>query len=69
MESILDKLPKDIITEIMSYSHPDVTFKFNMVLTQMLYYANGYIERNYINRRINFVKYMLNKCDKMGSVY
>ncbi len=64
MESILDKLPKDIITEIMSYSHPDVTLKFNMVLTQMLYYAN-----NYSDTRVKFVKYMLNKCDKMGSVY
>ena len=64
MESILDKLPKDIITEIMSYSHPDVTLKLNMVLTQMLYYAN-----NYSDTRVKFVKYMLNKCDKMGSVY
>jgi len=64
MESILDKLPKDIITEIMSYSHPDVTLKFNMVLTQMLYYAN-----NYYDTRVKFVKYMLHKCDKMGSVY
>ena len=64
MESILNKLPKDIITEIMTYSHPDVTFKFNMVLTQMLYYAN-----NYYDTRVKFVKYMLNKCDKMGTVY
>lgn len=40
MESVLEKLPNHITTEIMSYSHPDITFKYNMVLTQMLYYVN-----------------------------
>ena len=40
MDSVLEKLPNNITTEIMSYSHPDITFKYNMVLTQMLYYVN-----------------------------
>ena len=67
MESILEKLPHHITTEIMSYSHPDITFKYNMVLTQMLYYAKDYWP-GHSNRRGDFVNYMLRRCDKMGCI-
>ena len=71
METVLDKLPNHIRTEIMCYSHPDITFKYNMVLTQMLYYAKDYC-RNQSNwspiHHVKFVNYMLRRCDKMGCV-
>ena len=67
MDSVLEKLPNHITTEIMSYSHPDITFMYNMVLTQMLYYAKDY-RPVHSNRRSDFVKYMLCRCDKMGCV-
>ena len=67
MESILEKLPHHITTEIMSYSHPDITFKFNMVLTQMLNYANDYCPVQ-SNRRVEFINYMLRRCDKIDCV-
>ena len=67
MEHILKKLPHHITTEIMSYSHPDITFQYNMVLTQMLNYANDYCPVH-SNRRLDFVNYMLRRCDKMACV-
>ena len=67
MDSVLEKLPNHITTEIMSYSYPDITFKYNMVLTQMLYYAKDYRPVQ-SNLRSDFVKYMLHRCDKMGCV-
>ena len=45
----------------MSYSHPDITFNYLMVLKQLLYYSN-----DYKNRREKFITYMLRKCNKMG---
>ena len=62
MESILDKLPNDIITEIMSYSHPDVTFKFKNVINQSTVYMNEYNyyrpnERKSFNRWFLFYSY------------
>ena len=58
---LIKNMPDDVIYEIMSFSHSEITFKFSMVLRQMLYYANDYTRVN-----VSFVTYMLARCDKMS---
>jgi hypothetical protein len=58
---LIKNMPDDVIYEIMSFSHSEITFKYSMVLRQILYYANDYTRIN-----VSFVTYMLARCDKMS---
>ena len=57
---LIKNLPNDIIYEIMSFSHPEISFRYSMVVRQFMYYTRDYN----IKHNVSFVSYMLERCDK-----